>query len=207
MIFGYARVSTPQQSLENQVALLKDAGCEKIFSEKISGYKCVKGEFDKMMEFVRAKDVVVVTGVDRLGRSTKDLTILLDEFHNREIDLIILGHDIDTRTAHGKMMFGFMAIFAENERNRNLERIRQGMEGARKRGRHIGRPNKLNGDKIKQMVNLYKSQALSVKELCLMYGVCKVTLYKYVRKEGKTLNLGEKDGKTLNLGEYERSTA
>jgi DNA invertase Pin-like site-specific DNA recombinase len=197
MMFGYARVSTPQQSLENQVALLKDAGCEKIFSEKISGYNCVKGEFDKMMEFVRAKDVVVVTGVDRLGRSTKDLTILLDEFHNREIDLVILGHDIDTRTAHGKMMFGFMAIFAENERNRNLERIRQGMEGARKRGRHIGRPNKLKGDKIKQMVNLYKSQALSVKELCLMYGVCKVTLYKYVRK----------DGKTLNLGEDERSTA
>lgn len=196
-MFGYARVSTPQQSLENQVALLKDAGCEKIFSEKISGYNCVKGEFDKMMEFVRAKDVVVVTGVDRLGRSTKDLTILLDEFHNREIDLVILGHDIDTRTAHGKMMFGFMAIFAENERNRNLERIRQGMEGARKRGRHIGRPNKLKGDKIKQMVNLYKSQALSVKELCLMYGVCKVTLYKYVRK----------DGKTLNLGEDERSTA
>lgn len=85
MKFGYARVSTPQQSLENQVALLKDAGCERIFSEKISGYQSVKGEFDKMMEFVRAKDVIVVTGVDRLGRSTKDLTILLEEFHNREL--------------------------------------------------------------------------------------------------------------------------
>lgn len=196
MKFGYARVSTPQQSLENQVALLKDAGCERIFSEKISGYQCIKGEFDKMMEFVRAKDVIVVTGVDRLGRSTKDLTILLEEFHNREIDLVILGHDIDTRTSHGKMMFGFMAIFAENERNRNLERIRQGIEGARKRGKHIGRPVKLTGEKISQMVNFYKAEALSVKELCLMYGICKVTLYKYVRNRGIPINKDDDERNT-----------
>ena len=144
-----------------------------------------------MMEFVRAKDVIMVTGVDRLGRSTRDLTTLLDEFHNREIDLVILGHDIDTRTAHGKMMFGFMAIFAENERNRNVERIHQGIEGARKRGQHIGRPIKVSKEKINKMVRLYKSQALSVKEICMMYSISKVTLYKYIKDQGRKLNKDE----------------
>lgn len=183
MKFGYARISTPKQSLENQIILLEDAGCEKIFSDVISGYNSKKTKFEEMMEVLRKEDSLVVTGIDRLGRSTKDLALLIEELHNREINLIVLGYDMDTRTASGKMMFNFMAMIAENERMRNLERIRQGIEGARKRGKHIGRSPKLSPEKIKRLQSLYKEKRLSVMEMCLMYGITKPTLYKYVRKD------------------------
>jgi len=182
MKFGYARISTPKQSLDNQVALLEDAGCEKIFSDVISGYNSKKNKFEEMMGELRKEDSLVVTGIDRLGRSTKDLALLIEELHNREINLIVLGYDMDTRTASGKMMFNFMAMIAENERMRNLERIRQGIEGARKRGKHIGRAPKLSAEKIKRLQSLYQEKRLSVMEMCLMYGITKPTLYKYVRR-------------------------
>jgi DNA invertase Pin-like site-specific DNA recombinase len=185
MKFGYARISTPKQSLENQVALLVDAGCEKIYSDIISGYNSKKVHFEKLMTILRKNDTVMVTGIDRLGRSTKDLAILLEDFHKKEINLVILGYDIDTRTAHGKMVFNFMAMIAENERMRNLERIRQGLEGARKRGKHVGRPRKMTSEKINRMKQLYEEKRLTIKELCLMYNICKVTLYNYLNKEGR----------------------
>ncbi len=181
MKFGYARISTPKQSLENQIALLKDAGCDRIFSDVISGYNAKKIQFDRMMEFIRADDTLMVTGIDRLGRSTKDLAILLEHLHASDIHLVILGIDMDTRTATGKMMFNFMAMIAENERMRNLERIRQGLEGARKRGVHVGRPSKLSKEKIKRMKEIYSKKQLSIKEICLMYNISKVTLYNYLK--------------------------
>lgn len=183
MKFGYARISTPKQALDNQIALLKDAGCEQIFSDIISGYNSKKTQFEEMMKMLRKDDSVMVTGIDRLGRSTKDLAILIEEFHKKEINLIILGYEMDTRTASGKMIFNFMAMIAENERMRNLERIRQGIEGARKRGKHVGRPIKLPREKISQMKSFYHSKALSVTELCLMYEISKVTLYNYLKKQ------------------------
>ncbi len=188
MKFGYARISTPKQSLENQIALLKGEGCDQIFSDTISGYKSKKIEFEKMMGLLRKDDSVLVTGIDRLGRSTKELSILIEDFHQRDINLIILGYDIDTRTASGKMIFNFMAMIAENERMRNLERIHQGIEGARKRGKHVGRPIKLPKEKAKQMISFYKAQALSVKELCLMYDISKVSFYNYLKRANKHNN-------------------
>lgn len=185
MKFGYARISTPKQSLENQITLLKDAGCERIFSDVISGYNSRKSEFDKLMQFVRSNDVLMVTGIDRLGRSTKDLAILLEHLHESNIHLVILGYEMDTRTAQGRMMFNFMAMIAENERMRNLERIRQGIEGARKRGKHVGRPQKLSAKTINRMKQIYDSKQLSIKEICIMYNISKVTVYNYLKKEKK----------------------
>ncbi len=183
MKFGYARISTPKQSLENQVALLEDAGCEKIFSDVISGYNSKKNKFEELMSILRKEDALVVTGIDRLGRSTKDLALLLEELHQREINLIVLGYNMDTRTASGKMMFNFMAMIAENERMRNLERIRQGIEGARKRGKYIGRPDKLTIDQTQRLQMIHKEKRLSINEICLMYNITKPTFYKYIKKE------------------------
>ena len=184
MKFGYARISTPKQCLENQIALLKSDGCEKVFFDTISGFNSKKKEFEKMMEQLRLGDILTVTGIDRLGRSTKDLALLLDELHNREISLSIVGYpEMDTTTASGKMIFNFMAMIAENERMRNLERIKQGIEGARKRGRHIGRPLQLPKEKVIRMTQLYKEKRLSVRELCLMYNISKGTLYNYLKKD------------------------
>jgi len=182
MKFGYARISTPKQSLESQITLLKKSGCEKVFSDVISGYNSQKKEFEKMFQQLRAGDTVSVTGIDRLGRSTKDLSTLLDEFHKKEVDLIVLGYDFDTRTAQGRMIFNFMAMIAENERMRNLERIQQGLEAAKAQGKKIGRPKKLNNSQKKRMSDLYNKKALSISEICLMYDIGKVTMYKYLKE-------------------------
>ena len=180
MKFGYARISTPKQNLENQIALLENEGCEKVFSDVISGYHGKKPQFEILMQMLRKDDSLCITGIDRLGRSTKELAILLEEFHARDINLIVVGYEMDTRTAAGKMIFNFMSMIAENERMRNLERIRQGIEGARKRGKHIGRPLKLDFHKVKRMKELFEAKQLSIKEICLMYNISKGTLYNYI---------------------------
>ena len=189
MKFGYARISTPKQSLDNQIALLKDGGCEKVFSDVVSGFDSRKIQFEEMMKMLRKEDTLMVTGIDRLGRSTKDLALLLEEFHSRDINLVILGYDMDTRTASGKMIFNFMAMIAENERMRNLERIHQGIEGARKRGKHIGRPLAIDETKFKRMMQLHKESSLGIKEICLMYAISKQTFYNYLNKRKKPQKL------------------
>lgn len=180
MKFGYARISTPKQSLENQISILENEGCDKIFSDVISGYNSVKKEFERMMDQIRKGDSIIVTGIDRLGRSTKDLSILLDDLHKKEIDLVIVGYDFDTRTAAGRMIFNFMAMIAENERMRNIERIHQAMHAARKKGKLIGRPKKITLEQKKQLNKIYKEKILSTSELCLTYNISRPTLYKYI---------------------------
>lgn len=182
MKFGYARISTPKQSLENQITLLENSGCEKIFSDVISGAFSLKPQFETMLDHLRPGDSVTVTGIDRLGRSTKDLSTLLEKFHKERIDLIILGYDLDTRTATGRMIFNFMAMIAENERMRNLERIHQGIEAAKSRGKKIGRPQKLNLEEMKRVKELYDTTSLSVQELCLMYNIKRASFYNYLKK-------------------------
>lgn len=184
MKFGYARISTPKQSLENQIASLKEDGCIKVFADTVSGFNSQKKEFERLMEMLREGDTLTVTGIDRLGRSTKELAILIEELHTKEISLSIVGYpELDTRTSSGKMIFNFMAMIAENERMRNMERIQQGLAAARKRGIHVGRPKKLTFQKTKRMIEIYNEKRLTTQEICIMYGISKVTLYNYLKKE------------------------
>lgn len=183
MKFGYARISTPKQSLENQIQLLQEAGCEKIFSDIMSGSKDCRPEFDKLMEQLRAGDSITVTGIDRLGRSTRALSTLLEILHKQGVDLIILGHDIDTRTASGRMIFNLMAMLAENERLRLLERIHQGFAAAKTRGDPIGRPPKLNKKDIFRLKELYENKLLERQEICKMYKISEASFYRYLKNE------------------------
>lgn len=183
MKFGYARISTPKQSLENQISLLEDNGCEKIFSDVISGIKSEKPGFERLMEMLRKEDILMVTGIDRLGRSNKDLLILLDILHEKGVHLYILGHEnLDTRTAAGKMIFSLMAMLADNERIRNVERIEQAIAEKKRKGFHIGRPQKLEEEKVDRMIELYHSKSLFVREICSMYNITRGTFYNYLRK-------------------------
>lgn len=181
MKFGYARVSTPKQSLESQLKLLQDDGCEKIFCDVISGAMKDKPEFEKLFNQLRPGDSLTVTGIDRLGRSTKDLSNLLEYLHTQKVDLIVLGHDIDTRTPTGRMIFNLMALLAENERLRNLERIHQGIQARKSRGLNVGRPKKLNLKQIQRLKELYETNSLSRQELCLMYNIKHAAFYRYLK--------------------------
>lgn len=185
MKIGYARVSTSKQSVDSQVALLKSDGCEKIFEDIFTGYSSSRPSFDEMNRNLRREDTVVITTLDRLGRSNKFLLHLIEEWKERGINLKILSHNIDTTTLHGKFMFDIMAALAEQERNLIRERIMSGLKSARARGLLGGRPSSLDDKEKKRLLELYAEKNLSVKELCKMYNISRTTLYNYVTKGGK----------------------
>jgi len=182
MKLGYARVSTKHQSMEYQIENLKKEGCEKIFSDTITGYNKPKPQFKQMLSEARAGDTIISTTVCRLGRGSKDLFFLLDELEERGIKLFFINNpELDTRSANGRFFFQLNAIYAENERMRTIERVNLTLDARRARGKLGGRPGKLNEKQIRRLKDLYDEKRLSLKELCFMYEISKPTLYKYVR--------------------------
>ena len=184
MKIGYARVSTRDQKLDLQIDALKKAGCEKIFSDVISGATKDRPNLDKMLEQLRAGDTVVVYKLDRLGRSLRHLVNLINEFMEKGIHFQSLSDNIDTNTTQGKLMFNIMASLAEFERDLIRERTQAGLKAARARGRVGGRPKGLSkeAENIAYAAkSLYQERKLSVNEIAKRLGICKTTLYKYVR--------------------------
>lgn len=188
MRVGYARVSTPEQNLDYQVEMLEKAGCKRVYSEKASGRDTKRKALQEMLDYVREGDEVCVCKLDRLGRSTKDLLSLVADFEERGISFISLQDGIDCNdSAIGKMMFHMMAAFAELERNLISERTKEGLESARRNGRRGGRPKGLSKEaKIKAAAaaELYKSNSISISEICRQLGVARSTLYSYLRHQG-----------------------
>lgn len=122
---GYARVSTKDQSLDGQIDALKEYGCERIFSEKISGRKVKRTELDKCLDYLRDGDTLIIYKLDRLGRTTKQLIELSQWFDDNGIDLQIIDMNISTKDAMGKMFFTMMSAFAELEANLLSERTKR----------------------------------------------------------------------------------
>ncbi|MBA2858670.1 DNA invertase Pin-like site-specific DNA recombinase [Methanococcus maripaludis] len=182
MIIGYARVSTKDQKLDRQIDELKSFGCEKIFLEKISGTKKNRLEFDKMLEMLRKNDLVVVSELTRLSRSTKDLIDIMNRFEQMEISVKSLKEAwLDTSTAHGKLLFTIFAGLAEFERDLISERVKSGLNAARSRGKMGGRPTVTN-EKINLALKMYDSKEYSINEILKATGISKSTLYNYLEK-------------------------
>lgn len=179
MLMGYARVSTEEQSLDLQLDALEKEGCEKIYQEKISGTKDERPELQKLLEFARQGDVLVVYKLDRLGRSTKRLIELADDLQDKDIELKSIRDNIDTTTAVGKAMFRMLAVLSEMERDLIAERTRAGLESARARGRNGGRP-KVDSAQLEKALKLYDSEDYTIKEIKEMTGISKATLYRSI---------------------------
>src|SRR5262249_53768602 len=139
MIFGYARVSTTEQNLDNQLAALKEAGCAKIYNEKVTGAKIDRAELQKLMKKLQAGDVLMVTRLDRLARSTRDLLNILHDLGERQIGFKSLAEPmIDTTSAHGKLVFSVLASISEFERSLIRARTDEGRKRAKERGVRFG---------------------------------------------------------------------
>ena len=117
MLVGYARVSTKEQNYEMQIQALRNAGCEKIFSEKESGNSDDRREFKKALTFLREGDTLIVWKLDRLGRSISQSSRVLETLKEKKVSVVSLIENIDTRTIFGEWLFYFASIFAEMERN------------------------------------------------------------------------------------------
>jgi len=183
MLIGYARVSTLDQSDALQLDALQGAGCEKIFTDKISGTVADRPGLAKVKEHLRKGDTLVIWRLDRLGRSLKDLLAWGEYLHQNGIALKSLQENIDTSTPTGKLVFHLFGALAEFERNLIVERTRAGLASARARGRLGGRPKTLNKDKRQLVISLYNEKQHTVEKICEMMAISKPTLYKYVRGE------------------------
>jgi len=173
MFIGYARVSTEKQNLDRQVDALKEAGCEKIFVDKISGNVKDPAELTKAKEHLSKGDTLVVTSLTRLGRSLKNLIEEVNQLKDQEIGFNSLKESIDTSTATGKLVFHVFGALAEFEADLISERTQAGLASARARGRTGGRPAKLNNKQIERLKELYEKKEMTVKEICKLMGISK----------------------------------
>ncbi|HDX9649319.1 TPA: recombinase family protein [Bacillus cereus] len=181
MKFGYMRVSTIDQNLDRQEQQLKEAGCERIFFEKITGVKRDRLELNRMLEFLRQGDTVVVKDLTRLSRSTKDLIEIAELISQKGANLKSLKEAwLDTTTAHGKMLFTVFAGIAQFERDLTSERTKEGIEAARKRGKHPGRP-KTDEEKIDYALYLI-NQGMSRTDAAEKAGISRMTLYRKMQQ-------------------------
>ena len=183
MKIGYARVSTGLQNLNLQEDRLNQYGCEKIFSDHISGSRSKRPGLDKAIEFARSGDTIVVWRLDRLGRNMEDLITLVNELNNRGVSFHSLEENItmDKSSSTGQLLFHLFAAFAEFERNLILERSSAGRIAARARGRYGGRPEKLNKQDLNLLKTLYDN-GTPIKTIAEQWQVSRTTIYRYLNK-------------------------
>ncbi len=188
MRVGYARVSTQEQTLDSQTDALDQAGCERTFTDKVSGMKAHKPEFERMISYLRAGDTIVIWKLDRLGRSTRGLIELVETLSQKGIHLVSLNDPIDTTSPGGLLVFQIFCALAEHERNVIVQRTRAGLESARARGRTGGHPKGLavKYQKIAPAVkNLYESGSQSTTQIMSYFGIgSRRTFYKVLRYAG-----------------------
>lgn len=191
----YLRVSTGEQTTENQRRALEDvakrAGWNVVAIFEDAGVSGAKGRdkrpgYDKMLKAVtrREVDMVAAWSVDRLGRSMQDLTSFLGELHARGADLYLHQQALDTTTPSGKAMFGMMAVFAEFERAMIVERVNAGLARARADGKKLGRPSV--GPEVEAKVRELRAQGMGVVKVAKTIGIGVSVVQRIERTSGET---------------------
>ena len=174
--YGYARVSTDGQSLASQQAQLRDAGCVKIFAEKISGARSDRPELIKLLKRLEPGDVLMVTRLDRLARSTRDLLNVLDLVNKAGAGFRSLADSwADTTTPHGRLMLTVLGGLAEFERELIRARTGEGRARAKERGVHMGRPPALSLHQRREAI-ARRDAGEALIEIARTYGVSHSTI-------------------------------
>jgi DNA invertase Pin-like site-specific DNA recombinase len=181
MLIGYARVSTDDQNLDMQRDALEKAGCEQIFTDRVSGTKDNRPGLTVALSHLRSGDTLVVWRLDRLGRSLRHLIDTVTTLQERGIGFKSLQEAIDTTTSGGKLVFHIFGALAEFEREIIRERTNAGLTAARARGKLGGRPKALSESKAKMARQLYADRTHSIAEICQTLGISRTTFYRYVR--------------------------
>jgi DNA invertase Pin-like site-specific DNA recombinase len=183
MLIGYARVSTQDQTLDLQTDALTRAGCEKFFTDTMSGAKAERPGLQAAMHHLRTGDTLVVWRLDRLGRTLKHLIATVTDLNEQGIGFMSLQEHIDTTTSGGKLIFHIFGALAEFEREVIRERTLAGLQAARARGKVGGRPSVQSRDPKKVVLakQLYTDRRMPVQEICATLHIGKSTLYRYLK--------------------------
>jgi DNA invertase Pin-like site-specific DNA recombinase len=186
---GYGRVSTRDQNPAAQHDALTAAGCDQVYVDKASGVLASRPELDRaLLSANRAGDHLVVTKLDRLGRSLEHLIALSKQLQERGVDLVVLDQGIDTSTAVGRMFFQILGSIAEFEHALMSERTRDGLEAARARGRTGGQRPKLGPRQVALARAMYAEvddqgkRRYTVAAIAAEFGVTRPTIYRHLGK-------------------------
>lgn len=192
MRVGYGRVSTRDQNPDGQRDALTAAGCDEIYVDKASGKLASRHELDKaLLIAARPGDQLVITKLDRLGRSLEHLIALSTQLQTRGVDLVVLDQGIDTSTAVGRMFFQILGAIAEFEHALMSERTRDGLDAARARGRTGGQKAKLTPRQAKIAQAMYDElgddgrRAHTVQQIANEFGVSRPTIYRHLERNGR----------------------
>jgi len=183
---GTARVSTRDQHPEAQEDALRAAGCEQVFVDRASGKLARRPGLDKALLVLRPGDQLVVTKLDRLGRSLEHLIALSRELQDRGVDLVVQDQGIDTSTAVGRMFFQILGAIAEFEHALMSERTMDGLEAARACGRTGGQKPKLGPRQVALARQMYEEVAqdgkrrYTVQQIAGEFGVTRPTIYRHL---------------------------
>ncbi len=179
-VYGYARVSSADQDYALQEQALRTAGCEVIRAEKASGtVRAGRTELELLLAFLRRGDTLVVTRVDRLARSIKDLQDIVYTLKARGVTLRATEQPIDTQSAAGKAFLDMLGVFAEFETNLRRERQREGIVAAKARGVYRGRKPSVDLHAIRR---LREEQKLGATEIARRLGIGRASVYRALAK-------------------------
>lgn len=176
-VVGYARVSSVGQSLDVQLSKLSEYGCNKVYQEKRSGTTADRPELKACLDYVRDGDVLIITKLDRLARSTFHLTQLADQLANKGVELVVIDQNIDTSTPVGKLLFNVLASIAEFETQIRSERQLDGIAKAKENGVQFGARSKLTDAQVEQM-KVDRTDGVLIKDLMKIYGLSKASVYR-----------------------------
>jgi DNA invertase Pin-like site-specific DNA recombinase len=175
-VFGYARVSTDGQTLDAQTATLTAAGSERVFAEKISGIKSDRAALSRCLSTLASGDVLLVTKLDRLARSTRDLLNTLAIINEKGASFRSLGDPwADTTTPHGKLLITVLGGLAEFERHLIFARTSEGRQRAMARGTRFGRKPKLTKHQRDEAI-ARKANGETLMEIARSYNVSHMTI-------------------------------
>ena len=192
MVFGYARVSTAEQSLDMQLdALLKEGITKKnIYTDKVSSTQEDRKNLTKLLEYVREGDTIVVWKLDRLARSLIHFTKLMTKFDEKGVKFRSITESfIDTtkKSSQSEFIINIFAALAQLERDIIIERTKAGLQSARRRGKVLGAPkgiSKKNQQKAVLCEEYFKEGKMTVSEICKRLDISRATYYKYLRYRG-----------------------
>ena len=184
MKIGYVRVSTKEQNTARQEEIMRSLGVDKVYSDRTSGKDVKRPDLQKMLEFVREGDSVIVESISRFARNTKDLLELTEQLSNKHVQFISQKENIDTDTPAGKFMLTIFGAVAELEREYIRQRQKEGIEIAKEQGKFKGRPAK-QLDTFDEIYQQWKSGNITATFASEQLNVSRSTFYRKVSEHEK----------------------
>lgn len=181
MKIGYVRVSTEEQNTARQEIMLRELGVDELFVDRASGKNADRPELNRMMNFVRRGDTVIVESISRFARNTRDLLDLVEQLTAKQVEFVSRKEAIDTTTPTGKFMLTVFAAVAELEREYILQRQREGIAIAKQQGKYRGRPPKAYPDFERIAARWQKGEITAVQAMKQL-GMSKTRFYERVKR-------------------------